>query len=166
MSDARRWRHAGRWAWALVAAVTLMALFSCAGKPPTDLGVTGGHLRPCPDSPNCVSTRAEDAVHRVAPFVLAVSPDAAWPAVRQAVAATRVVTATADYLHAEVTSAVFRFVDDLEVYLPPKGRALMVRSASRLGHSDLGVNRRRVEALRAVLIGRGVVRAPGSATHE
>jgi len=145
----------------LVIAVGLMALFSCAGKRPADLGVIEGRLRPCPDSPNCVSTAADDTAHRVAPFDLAVAPEAAWPAVQAAVAAiprSEVVTATAGYLHAEVSSVVFGFVDDLEVYLPEEGKTLIVRSASRLGHSDLGVNRRRVEALRAMLVAGGVVR--------
>jgi len=155
----------GRVCWergrSLVLAGSLMALLSCAGQRPSDLGVTNGSLRPCPASPNCVATAADDAAHRVASFDLAVPRDVAWPAVQAAVAAiprSVVVTATADYLHAEVSSAVFGFVDDLEVYLPAEGTALMVRSASRLGHSDLGVNRRRVDALRAALQGRGVVR--------
>lgn len=154
-------RDSRRGAGTFVIAVSLVALFSCAGQRPSDLGVTEGHLRPCPGSPNCVSTVADDAAHRIAPFDLAVVPDAAWPAVRAAVAAiphSQMVTATADYLHAEVSSAVFGFVDDLEVYLPADASALMVRSASRLGHSDLGVNRRRAEALRAALMARGVVR--------
>ena len=148
-------------ATAINVAVSLMALFSCAGKSPSGLGVTEGLLRPCPDSPNCVSTTANDTPHQVAPFELAIAPAVAWPAVQAAVAAIprcRVVTATDDYLHAEVSSAVFGFVDDIEVYLPVDGSALMVRSASRLGHSDFGVNRKRVEALRDALVERGVVR--------
>jgi uncharacterized protein (DUF1499 family) len=138
-----------------------MAFLSCAGKTPDDLGVTDGRLRPCPDSPNCVSTAADDASHRAAPFELAVAPAVAWSAVQEAVSAIprcRVVTATSDYIHAEVRSAVFGFVDDLEVYLPADENTLMVRSGSRLGHSDFGVNRRRVEALRGALMTRGVVR--------
>jgi uncharacterized protein (DUF1499 family) len=145
----------------LVLAVSLMAFLSCAGQRPTDLGVAEGRLRACPDSPNCVSTAAVDAVHRIAPFDLAVAPAVAWPAVQAAVAEIprcRIVTVTSDYLHAEVRSAVFGFVDDLEVYLPAGGITLMVRSASRLGYSDFGVNRRRVEALRAALLERGVIR--------
>jgi len=151
----------GRCARTILFAVSLVALFSCAGKRPTDLGVSEGRLRPCPATPNCVSTVADDAAHRVASFDLAVAPDVAWPAVEAAVDAiprSRVVTATVDYLHAEVSSALLGFVDDLEVYLPAGGSVLMVRSASRLGHSDLGVNRRRVEALRAALVEHGVVR--------
>jgi uncharacterized protein (DUF1499 family) len=145
----------------LVLVVSLMALFSCTGNRPSDLGVAEGRLRPCPDTPNCVSTTADDTEHSIPPLDLAVAPAVAWPEVQAAVAAIprcRVVTATADYLHAEVSSAVFGFVDDLEVYLPAQGNTLTVRSASRLGHSDFGVNRKRVEALREALVERGVVR--------
>jgi len=65
---------------------------------------------------------------------------------------------TSDYLHAECRSAWFGFVDDLELHLRPSEASIAVRSASRLGYSDLGVNRRRVEDLRASLIGRQVLR--------
>jgi uncharacterized protein (DUF1499 family) len=63
-----------------------------------------------------------------------------------------------DYLHAECASAVFGFVDDLELQLRASEGRIAVRSASRLGRSDLGVNRRRVEALRSELARQGVVR--------
>jgi uncharacterized protein (DUF1499 family) len=71
---------------------------------------------------------------------------------------TRIVTETADYLHAECRSALLGFVDDLELHLRPDEGIIAVRSASRLGYSDLGVNRRRVEGLRTSLIERGVLR--------
>ena len=102
-----------------------------------------------------------DEGHRVEAFVLAVAPDAGWRTLREEIAAlprTTVVAEEADYLHAQCASAVFRFVDDLEVYLPTSGDRITVHSASRVGSSDLGVNRRRVERLREVLRARGVVR--------
>jgi uncharacterized protein (DUF1499 family) len=90
-----------------------------------------------------------------------VAPAEAWRAARELVSAlprTRVVEETADYLHAECRSTVFGFVDDLELQLRPGEGAIAVRSASRLGYSDLGVNRSRVENLRASLVGRGMLR--------
>ncbi len=69
----------------------------------------------------------------------------------------RVVSASDDYLHAEERSRLFRFVDDLELLAAPDGE-LIVRSASRVGRSDLGVNRRRVERLRALLERSGLLR--------
>jgi uncharacterized protein (DUF1499 family) len=77
----------------------------------------------------------------------------AWPAVRGSVEnlpRTRIVAVTSDYLHAECASAVFGFVDDLELHLRRAEGVIAVRSASRLGHSDLGVNRRRIENLRVL----------------
>jgi uncharacterized protein (DUF1499 family) len=61
-----------------------------------------------------------------------------------------------DYLHAECRSAVFGFVDDLELHLRRQSNSIAVRSASRLGYRDFGVNRKRVERLRAVLAAQGV----------
>ena len=137
-----------------------MPLFSCAGKRPTNLGVESSRLTSCPSSPNCVSSDAVDSSHSIAAFALAVPPRDAWLAVRGSVEGlprTKIIAATADYIHAECTSAVFGFVDDLELHLRIAEGVIAVRSASRLGYSDLGVNRRRIEDLRAILIERGIV---------
>jgi uncharacterized protein (DUF1499 family) len=69
-----------------------------------------------------------------------------------------VVEEATNYLHAQCASALFGFVDDLELHLRASANLIAVRSASRVGHSDMGVNRRRVERLRAALRARGVVR--------
>lgn len=137
-----------------------MALFSCAGVRPDGLGVKNGRLSACPSSPNCVSS--DDAGdHAIAPFQLAVPVADAWRMAQSAVSAlprTKIITQTADYLHAEYSSAVFGFVDDLELHLRPEENAIAVRSAARLGYSDFGVNRRRVENLRELLRRRGAIR--------
>jgi uncharacterized protein (DUF1499 family) len=138
-----------------------MPVFSLSGKRPNNLGVQGNRLTACPPSPNCVCSDEADGGHFIAPFLLAVSPEKAWRAVRDAVAQlphTRIVTARADYLHAECTSAFFGFVDDLELHLRPQEGLIAVRSASRIGHSDFGVNRKRLEALRAALASKHVLR--------
>ncbi len=138
-----------------------MSLFSCAGQPPSTLGVTGSRLAPCPSSPNCVSSDATALRHVLEPFTLAIPPSEAWPIVRELVLKlprTQVVADRPAYLHAECRSWLFGFVDDLELHLRPVEGIIAVRSASRLGYSDLGVNRRRVESLRALLIQHGVVR--------
>jgi uncharacterized protein (DUF1499 family) len=141
-----------------------MTIFS--GTKPRALGVAAGRLRECPRSPNCVCSDARES-HRVGAFPLALPPADAWARVREAVAAlprTRVVTATDDYLHAECRSRMFGFIDDLELHLRPKQRVVAVRSASRVGYSDLGVNRARVDGLRAALVRRGAIAAdPGAA---
>jgi uncharacterized protein (DUF1499 family) len=116
---------------------------------PEDLAA--GRLRACPDSPNCVSSQAGDAAHRVEPIAFEGDPAAALDRLRRAVVSlprARIVSATGGYLHAEFTSLVFRFVDDVELLVDPEQRLIHVRSASRVGYSDLGANRRRVEAIR------------------
>ena len=118
-------------------------------------------LSPCPDSPNCVSSDASDASHRIESFEIIIPADAAWRVAREVVNSlprTKITQATDNYLHAECTSVVLRFVDDLELELRADERVIAVRSASRTGYWDFGVNRRRVESLREVLRSRGVVR--------
>ena len=138
-----------------------MPLLSCAGKRPLNLGVSDTGLASCPSSSNCVSSDAPDTRHHISPLQLTVAPTEAWATVREIVSKlprTRIVEETADYLHAECQSALFGFVDDLELHLRPAEKIIAVRSASRLGYSDFGVNRRRVEGLRASLTSRGVLR--------
>ncbi len=139
-------------------------MYSFAGKCPPNLEDPKRHLTPCPSSPNCVSSDAGDAAHYVDPLRLVVPAEQAWPAVHTAVLALRgvhIVSETAVYLHAECRSVLFGFVDDLELLLRPDEGVIAVRSGSRLGYSDLGVNRRRVEHLRAALARQGIVGGPG-----
>lgn len=128
-----------------------MTLFSCAGTRPADLGAQAGHLAPCPASPNCVSSHAEPGPHQIEPLSFDGDSDAAWRAVQNAVEQlprTRVVSLEPGYLHAECRSALMGFVDDLELHLRAAEGTIAVRSASRLGWSDMGVNRQRVDTLR------------------
>lgn len=148
---------------ARLAALGLAAL-GCAGSAPAPFrGAEGSRLAPCPGTRNCVSSEAEDAAHRVEAFAIddRLEPAVAWAGVRDAVASlprTRIVDEAPGYLRAESRSRIFRFVDDLELELRPGERRIAVRSASRLGRSDLGVNRARVEALRAALRERALAR--------
>lgn len=141
--------------------IVTMSLFSCSGQRPDNLGIIDNRLAACPASPNCVSSDAGDDTHRALPFTFNGSADDAWQAAKSSVLAlprTRIITETADYLHAECQSAVFGFVDDLELHLRRDASLIAFRSASRLGHSDFGVNRARIETLRASLIKRGIIR--------
>ena len=108
-------------------------------------------LSPCPDSPNCVSSQADDEQHAIDPIVFSGDPSRAWSQLKatlQLQKRTTVIEEGNFYLHAEVRSLVFRFVDDIEFILVPEQSLIHVRSASRTGYSDFGVNRRRVEAIR------------------
>lgn len=116
-----------------------------------DLGLHAGALRPCPESPNCVSTYATDELHSVEPISLTVTPDQAAAAARaalQALPRTKLISESAGYLHAESRTAVFGFIDDVEVLVVPDGdgSVLHFRSASRVGYGDAGTNRRRYHA--------------------
>lgn len=118
-------------------------------------------LEPCPNKPNCVSSDAADRAHRVEPFELTAAPEQAWKAARAAVAALPRTTITAESegaLHAECKSLLLGFVDDLDLRLRRAEGVIAVRSASRVGYGDLGVNRKRVEHLREALRKRGVAR--------
>lgn len=133
-------------------ALLLMSLFSCSGQRPSNLGVSDNQLAPCPPSPNCVSSDAADEAHKVRPLTFTLPAEDAWEIAKQTVSAmprTKIISASDDYLHAECSSAVFGFVDDLELHLRPDENIIAIRSASRMGHSDFGVNRDRVEKLRS-----------------
>ena len=110
-------------------------------------------LKPCPASPNCVSSLAEeDSTHRVPPLRWTGDLPQAKDRLRHAVLAAGNATFVAvenTYWHIEFRSRLFRFVDDVEFLFEPRAKLIHVRSASRVGRSDLGVNRKRVEKIRA-----------------
>ena len=110
-------------------------------------------LKPCPASPNCVSSLAEeDSNHRVPPLSWTGDLTQAKGRLRQAVLAAGNATFVVEedrYWHIEFRSRLFRFVDDVEFLFEPQARLIHVRSASRVGHSDLGVNRKRVAKIRS-----------------
>ena len=108
-------------------------------------------LTPCPQSPNCVSSLAEDKKHFIAPIPYSGENAEAQQKLLEilnSLKKTRVVSIEGNYIHAEFVSSVFRFVDDVEFYLDDAEKVIQVKSASRTGYSDLGVNRRRVEMIR------------------
>ncbi|XHX80649.1 MAG: DUF1499 domain-containing protein [Stenomitos frigidus ULC029] len=133
---------------------TVGALFSFAGDRPANLGVAEGKFAPCPSTPNCVSSQSQDPAHSIAPLRYTTAPEVAFETLKatlQGQPRVSLLTATADYMRAEFTSSIMGFVDDVEFYLDRDADRIQVRSASRLGESDLGVNRKRIEAIRATL---------------
>ncbi|MBI2570497.1 MAG: DUF1499 domain-containing protein [Candidatus Schekmanbacteria bacterium] len=110
-------------------------------------GLVEGRLAPCPSSPNCVSTQSGEGRSRMDPLPFSESPAQARAHLLEILGALRrvtVVTAEESYIYAECRSAVLRFVDDLEIAIDAEAKVIHFRSASRLGYSDLGVNRARV----------------------
>lgn len=124
-------------------------------RPPASLGLDpNGRLRACPESPNCVVSENHDPEHHIEPLPFAGSLDHTRTLLRQILAhraGTRLVEEQPDYLRYEFRTAVCRFVDDVEFRLDQATRQVHVRSASRVGYSDLGTNRRRIEGLRESL---------------
>jgi uncharacterized protein (DUF1499 family) len=132
--------------------VVALALLSAFSRRPDGLGVKDGRLAPCPDTPNCVCSQAADDAHRMEPIPFDGDPDAARARLKAVLARmprTVVVEDRGDYLRAEAVSLVFRFIDDVEFLIDRDAKVIHFRSASRGGRSDLGVNRRRMEAIRA-----------------
>ncbi len=124
----------------------------CSGVRPANLGVQDGKLAPCPPSPNCVSSQSADKEHAVAPLYYTTSTPRAMADLKKVILSmkrARIVDEQDSYIHAEFTSALWRFVDDAEFYFDDAKKLIHVRSASRLGKSDFGVNRKRMEELRA-----------------
>lgn len=123
-----------------------------SGVRPAGLGVHDGRLKPAPSTPNAVSSQATDEAHRIAPLSYRGTAEQAMKSLKALIERTpraSIVEARPDYLYVEFTSALLGFVDDVEFYFPPSAPIIDVRSASRIGYSDLGVNRKRIEALRA-----------------
>ncbi|MEA5583337.1 DUF1499 domain-containing protein [Nodularia harveyana UHCC-0300] len=118
------------------------------------LGVNGGHLSPCPASNNCVVSQGADDKHAIEPIEYHVDREAARETLLKVlgvVPRTEVIEETDNYIHALSKSRIFKFVDDVEFYLPADESVIHLRSASRVGESDLGVNRRRMEQIRLAL---------------
>ena len=134
-------------------------MFKFSGKRPRNLGLQTGRLRPCPDTPNCVCSvrneNNEDASSSsgqfIQPFRFSGSVDNALDQLERVlsnISGATIVTRSNDYLHAEVASGFFGFVDDLEFHLIPSDGIVHVRSAARVGYADFGVNRARLEQIR------------------
>lgn len=141
----------------LVILASCALLAGCSGISP-DLGVSNGQLAPCPPSSNCVNSQATDENHTIQPFYYKGTPQKAQEALLRAFKSEergKLISANETYVRAEFTSSLFRFVDDVEFYIsktPTGDIVIHVRSASRIGSSDFGVNRKRIERIRSNLL--------------
>ncbi|MGB3202185.1 MAG: DUF1499 domain-containing protein [Nodosilinea sp.] len=129
-----------------------------AGKTPA-LGIQDGQLLPCPTTPNCVVSQGANQDHTIAPIAYTGSREDARELLTKVlgvVPRTEIVTQRENYIRVESTSRLLGFVDDAEFYLPEDEPVIHVRSAARLGESDLGVNRRRLEQIRFALQDLGI----------
>jgi len=128
----------------------VMSTVGCAGHAQDSRSATPADLAPCPDSPNCVSTKSKDPDHAMTPppYIKSgkESMDRLLEIVRSMKRAT-IVSTTPSYLHVEFRSALFRFVDEVEFLLDDSARLIHFRSASRTGYYDFGVNRKRMKEI-------------------
>ena len=155
-------------AWLLIIVVSLALLVVAAGQlgwlqgtPPADLGVRDGRLKPPSNTENSVSSQAAlypDHPQRqyadIAPLAVHGNGAATLARIKtivQGMAGAEVIKSDADYLYARFTTKWMKFVDDVEFWFDPVNNVIQVRSASRVGRGDLGVNRKRIEAVRAAL---------------
>jgi uncharacterized protein (DUF1499 family) len=127
----------------------VLGVISRSGKPP---GLLGGKLLKCPDTPNCVSSeKLNDAAHYIEPIIIpaAVISDP-LPALKGVIVdmGGSIQAHDGDYVAAVFSSAIFGFADDLEVRVDAAEKVIHIRSASRAGHGDAGVNRKRLELLK------------------
>ena len=133
----------------------------CASTTGSRLGLSPeGTLSPCPASPNCVSSDADNGGHNIPALAVRGDPETAWDALLahlDALPGCKIVVREQDYLRAEARTRLLRFVDDVEFHKRPAERIIAMRSASRVGFSDLGTNRRRLESIRSALAEAGVV---------
>ncbi|MDA0280171.1 MAG: DUF1499 domain-containing protein [Proteobacteria bacterium] len=123
-------------------------LTACAGEPPQDIGVRDGRLIACPESPNCVSSYESSEEHSIAAL------DGNLNQIQQILLTmdgANIVEQSSNYLYAEFTSSLMGYVDDVEFLYDAASNTTHIRSASRVGYSDMGANRGRVEAIRSQL---------------
>lgn len=127
-----------------------LSLSACSSKAPSNLGIFNQKLSDCPNKPNCVSSYATDTQHAVNAFKTGLSAQQSFDMLLKVLHSQdncQVVNKQFPYIHATFESNLFGFVDDVEWLV--ENNAIQVRSASRIGYSDLGVNRKRIERIRA-----------------
>jgi uncharacterized protein (DUF1499 family) len=132
----------------------LVHMFKFSGQRPTNLGVTNDRLAPCPGTPNCVCSYDKNGQSAIAPLAYSTTQAEAKATLKQLIQSqerTTLISETENYLYVEFASKLMGFVDDVEFFFDPSAKVIQVRSASRLGKSDLGVNRKRVELIREKL---------------
>ena len=132
------------------AAVIFFVFSCCLAGVPDNLELKNQLRSPCPRTPNCVSSQEKNSQHRIQPIIFEGSLEHSKERlylVINAMRGTRIITQEDVYWHVEFTTQLLRFIDDVELYFDESQSLIHVRSASRQGYWDLGVNRRRVETI-------------------
>lgn len=127
---------------------------SISSRKQPDLGMLNDQLRACPASPNCVCSERQTEGAFVEPLTVTTTVADAWRNARQAIVENGgdIVTERDGYLHAQFVTPLMRYVDDVELRIDENNRLIHIRSASRVGHSDMGANRARVAKIRSAFL--------------
>ena len=135
-----------------VAGLVRFAMLGHNSKSEEASGLASGTLTPCPHKPNCVCSEfAADTTHYIAPLDYSgTPPEKAWDDILQVIKESggEISVANDEYIAATFSVSLFGFIDDVECRLDTSKNRIQIRSASRVGHSDLGVNKKRVEKIR------------------
>ena len=126
-------------------------LSSCSDEKLPLVGIRESRLTPCPDSPNCISSQGSDSAYTVEPLTYDSEAEKIIADLKVVVGSMKgatLVSESAAYLHVEFQSDVFRFIDDVEFMVDDMAKVVHVRSASRVGYYDFGINRKRLEKIR------------------
>ena len=146
------------WRLAFIPIITIagLSLLSFTAASPNNLGVSNGQLAKCPDSPNCVSTQSASDSQKMDPIPFDGLATGQVEKIKRIVAdefsKAKLVGESEYYLRYEFKSLIFRFVDDVEFFVDDENKVIHFRSASRVGHSDMGVNRKRMERITDLLL--------------
>lgn len=138
----------------LLAAGSFLILLSCSSFPPRDLNIGSNSITDCPSAPHCVSSKSTSPESRISPLIFKGSVEDFQTKLKIALSKmprSEIIRIEGPYAHVEFTSLIMRFTDDLEVFFIPKESLVHVRSSSRIGYADFGVNHDRVETLRKLL---------------
>jgi len=132
--------------------VLTLILTACSGTKPTDIGVKSGQLKACPSSPNCVSSQEakDDDKHYMPPLTYAGTMEAAKTKLIEIIKEmerTTITESSGTYIHSEFMTPTMKYVDDVEFFFDDANKVIHFRSASRKGYSDMGLNRKRMNAI-------------------
>lgn len=135
----------------LAAMAGALMLVGCGAGTANLRADNGGKLAPCDSGPHCVSSETSDKDRHVAPLTYSNSRTIALLRLEEIIngmEGAKIIKQAPNYIYATYTSAVFGFVDDVEFVLPADSHEIQLRSSSRIGYYDFGVNHARVEAIR------------------
>lgn len=137
-----------------LAALLAVRAYGRFSPPPRTLGISQGQLYPCPASPNCVcsESNSQNDAGSIPPLPAPSSaPLQTLKATLKSIGGNQLVSESSNYLHYTFTTPLWGFIDDVEFRLDASNQWFHVRSASRIGYSDLGTNRKRIEMIRSRL---------------